>query len=299
MYQKSDQAFINYHGYEWGRLNQLYRGPRPDLSRPYVACIGGGQTFGRYVDHPFPELLSREIGMTVANLGTPNAGPGFFLRDSVALEAASKAEVCIVQVMSARALSNRLFKVQLNSAAQIETVSKALESLFPHVDFETFTYAHNMLNQLSENDPDSFLAVEAELRAAWVARTRSLLQSIQTKRILFWFSERAPDDKSEPDSKGSMLSYPQFVDQEMLDAAAPLVDEIVYCVSSRGYPHSLLKDGETVLQTPFGMPVRENLFYPSPEMHIDAAKALAGPVRALLGADTPARACDRPDRVTI
>lgn len=298
MYQKTDQAFIDYDGYEWGRLNQLYRGPRPDLSQPYIACIGGGQTFGRYVSTPFPDLLGRETGMTVANFGTPSAGPGFFLRDSVVLEAASKAELCIVQAMSARSLSNRLFRVQVNRNTQIEAVSRALESLFPHVDFETFTYAHNMLNQIAENDPDSFLAVEAELKAAWVARTRTLLQSIQTKRILFWFSERNPEDKNTPDTEEPMLAYPQFVDRDMLDAVAPLADQVVYCVSSRGYPHSLLKDGQTVLQTPFGMPVRENLYYPSPEMHADAAKALIDPVRSLLAAKTPAK-CDRADRVNI
>lgn len=298
MYQKADQALINYDGYEWGRLNQLYRGPKPDLSHPYIACIGGAQTFGRYVDQPFPALLTEELGMTVANFGTPNAGPGFFLRDSVVLESASSAELCIIQVMSARSLSNRMFKVQVNRNAQVEAVSRTLESLFPHVDFETFTYAHNMLNQIADDDPDAFLAVEAELRAAWVARTRSLLQSIQTRRILFWFSERDPDSENPADMQDSALKYPQFVDREMLEAVAPLADAVIKCVTARGYPHSLLKDGETVLQTPFGMPVTENRYYPTPEMHADAAKALAQPVRDLLKSDvTPV--ADRSDNMTI
>lgn len=298
MYQKPDQAFIDYDTYVWGRLSQTYRGPRPDLTRPYVACLGGAQTFGRYVDRPFPALLEAALGRTVANFGAPNAGPGFFLRDSEVIEAASRAELCVIQVMSARSLSNRLFQVKLSRNAQIEAVSKALQDLFPHVDFETFTYAHNMLNQIADEDPEKFLAVETELKTAWVARMRILIQSIRTRRILFWFSERRPEDAPAPNGDGPALVYPQFVDRSMLDAVAPLCDGLVECVSAVGMPQPLLKDGEVVLQTPFGMPVTENRYYPSPEMHEAAAAALAEPVRALLASDA-APAYLRPETVTI
>lgn len=297
MYQKPDQAFIDYDGYVWGRLSQVYRGPKPDLSQPYIACIGGAQTFGRYVEKPFPALLGEMLGRQVVNFGTANAGPGFFLRDSEVLEAASAADLCVVQVMSARSLSNRLFKVKLARNAQIEAVSKALEDLFPHVDFETFTYAHNMLNQIAEDDPEKFLAVETELKTAWVARTRVLLQSIQTKRVLLWFSERSPNEGPKVTAENPALKYPQFVDQEMIDAVSPLADEVVYCVTSKGMPQDLTKGGAPVLQTPFGMPVTENRYYPSPEMHAAAAEALRRPVAELLAAGE--RVADRGERITI
>ncbi|QIE54663.1 hypothetical protein G5B40_03930 [Pikeienuella piscinae] len=298
MYQKPDQALIDYKGYKWGRLNQVYRGPKPDLSRPYIACIGAAQTFGRYVERPFPALLAEELDIQVANFGAASAGPGFFLRDAAVIEAASSAELCVIQVMSARSLSNRLFKVQLSRNAQIEAVSKSLEALFPHIDFETFTYAHNMLNQIAEEDPDKFVAVEAELKAAWVARTRVLLQSIQTRRVLFWFSERETDEEVSGGAAGQALKYPQFVDQEMMDAVAPLVDRVVRCVTSTGMPQSLLRDGEAVLHTPFGLPVSENRYYPSPEMHAEAAKALTQPIRELLASTAPCAAA-RPTITTI
>ncbi len=284
-YQKPDKAFIDYNTYKWGRLNQVYRGPKPDFDQPYIACLGAAQTFGRYADNPFPAQLAGSLGMQVANLGTAGAGPGFFLRDSMALEAASNAEVCVIQVMSARSLSNRMFQVRPKKNAQLKAVSKALSDLFPHVDFETFSYAHNMLNQIAEENPTKFIEVEKELKTAWVARTRLLLESIHTKKILFWFSERAPNEEKSGKIKKSMLKYPHYVDQAMLDAVTPFVDKVVYCISSEGLPQSLLIDGETVLQSPFGMPVRENRYYPSPEMHQQAAEALGRPVYDLLKAE--------------
>lgn len=284
-YQKPDQAFIDYDSYTWGRLNQVYRGPKPNFDEPYVACLGAAQTFGRYADTPFPSQLADTLRIPVANLGTGGAGPGFFLRDSMVLEAASNAEVCVIQVMSARSLSNRMFQVRPKKNAQLKAVSKALSDLFPHVDFETFSYAHNMLNQIAEEDPSKFIEVERELKTAWVARTRLLLESIQTKKILFWFSERAPNEDPSMQDEKSKLKYPHYVDQAMLDAVTPFVDKVVYCISSQGMPQSLLIDGEAVLQSPFGMPVRENRYYPSPEMHQQAAEALARPVYDLITAE--------------
>lgn len=293
-FQKLDEAFIDYDAYAWGRLDQLYRGPKPDLSEPYIACLGGAQTFGRYADSPFPALLQQELGMTVANFGASGVGPGFYLRDSMVMEAASNAELCVVQVMGARTLSNRLFKVKTDRRPQVETVSKALEKLFPHVDFAAFTYAHNMLNEIAGEDPASFAEVRAEMKTAWIARTTRLLEAIQTKRILFWFSERTPDAESAPTDETPALKYPQFVDREMIDAVAPLVDEVVQCVSSAGMPQSLLRDGDAVLQSPFGAPVNENRYYPTPQMHEEAAAALSDPIRALLAAaDATATSRDR------
>lgn len=281
-YQKPDKALINYDVYQWGRLKQIYRGPPIEFDKPYVACLGAAQTFGRYADHPFPTLLGQALDMPCANFGTGGAGPGFFLRDSMVLEAASNAEVCVVQVMSARSLSNRMFQVKPKRNAQIKAVSRALSDLFPHMDFETFTYAHNMLNQISADDPAKFLEVEQELKSAWVARTRLMLDAIHTRKILFWFSERRPDETTRHRPDKGMLKYPHYVDQEMINQISSSVDEVVYCVSSDGLPQSLLVEGEPVLQTPFGMPITENRYYPSPEMHQSAADLLRDPVRRLL-----------------
>lgn len=281
-YQKPDQAFINYHVYKWGRLNQIYRGPEPDLTKPYIACLGAAQTFGRYVRRPFPTLLSDELGAQVVNFGTGGAGPGFFMRDSKVMEAANEAKLCVVQVMSARSLSNRLFKVKVRRNAQIKAVSNALEDLFPTVNFSNFTYAHNMLNEMAAKDPNRFEDVERELKSAWVARTRTLLESIEVPTVLLWFSERAPEDETKHRGGRAMLKYPHFVDREMIDQVSHFADGYVECTSSAGMPQPLLIDGAPVLKSPKGDHVTENRYYPSPEMHEAAAKALAAPVRTLL-----------------
>ncbi|MEL6792063.1 MAG: DUF6473 family protein [Pseudomonadota bacterium] len=288
-YQKPDAAFINYHVYRWGRLNQIYRGPAPDLSRPYIACLGAAQTFGRYVRRPFPDLLASSLDHQVANFGTGGAGPGFFLRDFSVMEAANDAALCVVQVMSARSLSNRLFKVKARRNAQVKAVSSALQDLFPTMKFDRFTYAHNMLNEMAATDADRSAEVERELKAAWVARTRSLLESIEAPTILLWFSERAPEGVTTHREGRAMLKYPHFVDREMIEQVRHSADRYVECATNAGMPQSLLIDNAPVLKTPKGDPVTENRYYPSPEMHEIAAGALSPVARELLDSGRPVR----------
>lgn len=283
-YQRPDRAFIDYRTWRFGRLNQLYRGPRPDLDAPYVACIGGAQTFGRYVERPYPALLAERLGRQVVNFGAADAGPGFYLSDSKVLEALSDAELCVVQVMSAQALSNRLYRVGARRNQRLASVSPALRRLFPHVDDDTFSCARELLDHAAETSPEGHAALVEELRTAWVARMRSLLRAIHSRKILFWFSERAPDDPQPAGARFSALGFPHHVDGAMLGTLADEVEETVICVTRAGMPQSLLVEGEAVLRTPFGTPIRENRQYPSPAMHEDAAAALAPVAKALLDA---------------
>lgn len=282
-YQKPDRAFLNYRVYRWGRLNQIFRGPQPDLSQPYIACIGAAQTFGRYAPRPFPALLASSLDIQTVNFGTGGAGPGFFLRDTKVMEALHDAKLVVVQAMSARSISNRLYKVNARRNARLKAISTALQDLFPTVDLGNFTFTHNMLNKVAANNPDCFAEVEAELKAAWVGRTRQLLQTIQAPTVFFWFSERSPEDDKKHREENAMLKFPHFVDRDMVSAVQDYATGYVECISDAGMPQPLLVDGSPVLHAPNGEPVMENRYYPSPEMHEAAARALAPVIRGLLG----------------
>ena len=139
-----------------------------------------------------------------------------------------------------------------------------------------------MLYEMAAENPNGFEQVEQELKSAWVARTRTLLESIEAPTILFWFSERSPDDATRHREGKAMLKYPHFVDRDMIEQVAHFADGYVECATNVGLPQSLLIDGGPVLRTPKGDPVKENRYYPSPEMHAEAARRLAPEIRKLL-----------------
>lgn len=201
--------------YRYGRSQQIFRGPKPNLKLPYVAFIGGSEPFGKFVARPFPRLVQKSIKLTCANWGTPGAGPGFFLKDPVILDACSSAEVCVIQVMDAVALSNRMYSVYPRRNLRIRHVSDVLRALYPDIDFNSFKYVPAMVRAIQNADPKLYNIVVEEQRSAWRARMLELLEDIETKKILLWLQP----NKKQPDE--------QIVTNEMVEALSGMVDRIV------------------------------------------------------------------------
>ena len=229
---KQISKHIDYGDYRFGRARQRFRGPAPDLDQPYIAFIGGSEVYGKFVRDPFPSRVSRDLNLTCANWGTPGAGPSFFLKDPVVLEACSKAQACVISVMGAVSMSNRLYSVFKRRNSRIRSVSESLRALFPSLDLDTFRFVHNMLARMQREDPDNFKLIEIELRQAWVARMRELLDDIETARVLVWMSTRTPEEDAYAAGRDSILTPPAFVTREMLEAVAPMADLVVEYVAS-------------------------------------------------------------------
>lgn len=280
--QEIDDPLFEYNTYRFGRSRQIFRGPQPALRGSYVAFIGSSYTFGRYVDEPYPDLVARELDLSVVNLGADGAGPGFFLADPEVRSAASTARVCVVQAMSAAAISNRMFSVRPRRNARLHSVSDLLMGIYPEVDFERFAFTRPMLRYLRELDESRFRLILNEMKNAWIGRTQTLLSSLECKTILFWFSQRAPDDLCSDPTDPSGMGYPQYVDDAMLKTVKPVADGYIECVSSEGLPQDLRVEGRTVLYKPSGVPIDENRELPSPEMHTNAAIALNAKIRELM-----------------
>lgn len=275
----------DYECYRFGRSRQRFRGPQPDLSKPYLAFIGGSETYGKFVENPFPSELGRRLGISVANWGAPQAGPGLFLKDPVLLEACSNAKVCIVSVMGATNMSNRLYSVFQRRNSRLRGVSKVLPLLFPDVDLEKFKFVHNMLFNLHKANPENFRAVELELREAWVARMRELLEAIETTRVLVWMSVRTPDEDFGPSKRDDFLLPPAFVNREMLEAVAPMADLLVEYVPDADLSLTV-SDNDTNVSFSDASPEKWQMRYPGQAVHNQAADLIAEPLGDILALKT-------------
>lgn len=278
--QQVDDPLFDYKLYRYGRSRQVFRGPQPDLRGGYLCFLGGSNTFGRFTDMPYSHEVGDRMRLTPLNLGTEGAGPGFFLSDPEVLRAASDAKVCVIQVMCASALSNRMFSVRPRRNTRIHAVSDLLVGIYPEVDFSRFSFVHAMLKYLRNLDENRFKLISNEMKNAWIGRTQTLLSAIETKTVLFWFSQRSPDDPN--GNLGGAADYPHFVDRSMIDSVVPSADSYVECVTTQGLPQSLMIDGKTVLYRPSGEPLNENRDLPSPEMHTAAAEVLIPSIQQLV-----------------
>jgi hypothetical protein len=126
----------------------------------------------------------------------------------------------------------------------------------------------------------------AETRETWIASYRRLLSLIQVPTLLLWLSVREPGYVENYDSVDELFGdFPHLVNEEMVETVSSDCDAYVECVSVRGRPQQLrnrFTGRPTRVVVRGGRDWTENPYYPTPEMHEDAA-ALLGPIcRGLL-----------------
>ncbi len=220
------ESALDYLPVRYGKSKLLYRGPKKDLSAPFVAFLGGTETYGKYVEDPFVDQLDRRVQPSCINFGCINAGVDVFLNDPFLPEAARQAQVTVLQVPGAQNMSNRLYQVHPRRNDRFVSATKMLQSIFPDVDFAAFHFNKHLLTHLKQLSPERYRIVEQELHEAWKARVGHLTQRIQGRLIFVWISERTPDDETHKPCE------PLHVTRDMLEALRPSVTELVEVVLS-------------------------------------------------------------------
>ncbi|THH35030.1 hypothetical protein E4Z66_14450 [Aliishimia ponticola] len=212
---------LDYLPCRYGNSKLLFRGPRRDLSEPYIAFLGANETYGKFIETPFVAMLEEDLSMTCANFGCLNAGVDVFLHDPFVPDATAKARLTVLQVPCAQNLSNRFYTVHPRRNDRFVSATKMLQAIYPDVDFAKFHFNKHMLGALKQMSEERFWLVEQELRQAWIARMRTLMERISGKVVLTWISARAPNDLDRIDVE------PMHVTGEMLELVRPHATEYV------------------------------------------------------------------------
>ena len=222
----SDSA-IDYTPCRYGSSRLFFRGPKRDLNEPYVAFMGGTDVYGRYMKTPVSDLVERATGMTCVNFGVPNASIDAFFRDGVAMGLGRRAEVTFFHITGAHNLSNRFYQVHPRRNDRFLQASSVLRALYDDVDFTEFAFTRHLLQALYERSAARFDIVVHELQTAWVSRMRSVLDQLNTKVVLVWWSERPLTndnwDSVDDPFKGDQL----FINRGMVDQLSDMASEVV------------------------------------------------------------------------
>lgn len=265
------EAALDYLPCRYGESKLLFRGPRRSLDRPYVAVLGGTETYGKYVPLPYPALIEQETGLRMVNLGAVNAGLDVYLNDPAVLQIAASACLTVIQIVGAQNLSNRFYTVHPRRNDRFLRASPLLRSVFREVDFTEFHFTRHMLQSLQKISGERFEVVAEELRAAWVARMIGLLERLPGKTVLLWMADHPP---ARGGGRADLTVDPILIDTEMIAAVRSRATACVELVSSaqaraRGLEGMVF--GQLEAPAALGLP--------GPAVHAEVAARL-GPVLA-------------------
>lgn len=267
------ESALDYLPCRYGTSKLLFRGPRRTTTAPYVAFLGGTETYGKFIENPFPALVEQQIDMTCINLGCVNAGIDVFSKDMQIAEMVNDAAVTVIQVMGAQNMSNRFYSVHPRRNDRFLQASGLLQAIYREVDFAEFNFNKHMLGRLLTLSPEHFQNVVDELRAAWVGRMHGMLRGISGKTVLLWFADHAPEDQLAPDDERD----PWFVTREMIEQLRSEVTEVVEIVASET---ALALGTEGMVFSQMETPAATNLM--GPAAHQEAAEAVSAKLRDMI-----------------
>ena len=270
-FEALSQTALDYLPCRYGKSKLLFRGPRRSLDKPYVAFLGANETYGKFIEQPFVDLLDDYIEPTCVNFGCLNAGVDVYLHDQCIHEIAQKSALTVLQVPSAQNMTNRLYSVHPRRNDRFVAPTNMLKTIFPEVDFAAFHYNKHMFKHLQDLSPERFRILEQELYEAWVARMLTLLGKINGRVVLLWVSTRSPKD----DTHGEV--NPLFVTDEMMQRVTPSVTEYVEVVLSK---EASTNPTEGMIFSQMEAPAAQEMM--GPRAHEEVASKLLPVLRSML-----------------
>ena len=273
-YENLGQGALDYFPCRYGKSKLLFRGPRKKMAGEFVTMIGGTETYGKFIEKPFSVLVNELTGVECVNFGCVNAGVDVFSNEPTVIEACAKARVTVIQVVGAQNMSNRFYAVHPRRNDRFLRASALLKTIFRDVDFTDFSFTKHLLSTLQNLSEERFSVVRDELKAAWIARMKLLLNKVEGKTILLWFADRTPEGLSSPDGLGR---DPLFVDRAMIEAIRPIVTEVVEVVPST---ETLAKGTVGMLYSEMEEPAAHEMM--GVAAHEQVAQALIAPIKRLI-----------------
>ena len=208
---------LSYAPFRYGLSRQFFRGPRRNLDAPYVAFIGGTETYGKFIERPFPDLVEASLGMTCANFGLVNAGVDAYVNDPAIISACHDAKVTVIQILGAQNLSNRFYKVHPRRNDRFLSASTVMKAVYSDTDYADFSFNRHMLLQLYHQYAVRFDILRNELQEAWSTRMNTLIESIDGPVVLLWLSDQPLTDLKWNDRPEPFRHDPLFVTRTMVE----------------------------------------------------------------------------------
>lgn len=265
---------LDYFPCRYGKSKLMFRGPRRELDGAFCAVLGGTETYGKFIPKPYPALVEQVLGLRMVNFGCINAGVDAYVNDAALIEMASRARVTVVQIVGAANLSNRFYAVHPRRNDRFLRASSLLCTLFREVDFADFHFTRHMLQTLQSVSPEKFEMLADELRVAWVARTRLLLERIGSPTVLLWMADHPPGP---PQGPAVLTRSPVLVDAQMVAAVKPHATSYVEYVSS---PAARALGSAGMAFSPLDELAAAAV--PGPAVHAELAQQLAPVLKSLL-----------------
>lgn len=253
----------------YGTSKLLFRGPQRALNSSYVACLGGEETFGRFVDAPYPTILEHRLDRRCINLGSLFCGVEALTQDAGLLDIVNDSDICVLQMPCVLGQSNRFYRVHPRRNDRFVAPTPDLVALYSEEDFTDIHFVRHLLTRLKARSDARIEIVEQELRLQWIEKLSIFLGKVRPPVVLLHLEV---EDYAQVSS-----SYdPIKLDASMIEA---LKTQCAASISLRVQVSGASDELEDMLFGTLQQPVAEHMI--GPATHRKIAEILVHTVRDL------------------
>lgn len=278
-YAPLHHEIVDYDFYSLENMPRLhFRGPRFDpraaATGSFFTSFGSAHTLGVLSPVTYTQILAGKLGMPGWNTGVGGISAAFYNAHPAIIDYANRGKFAIVQVMSARLASND--RIQTTPAAQTVFDSRHGDMVEPELAWA----------RIEKEEPEKLDIYIAQSRASWARDYEELLRALTVPTLLLWFAARpieAGGRSIRQVGSTAATAFPQYIDRSDVQKIRDRADALIVCVTSRGSGYPLVSrftgKRATVTYPTVHQVEDTNSYYPSPEMHEDAAVALEAVLR--------------------
>jgi hypothetical protein len=274
-YQATDWEIADYRQYRFDNKKICFRGPSyaglfEDKSKSRTAAfLGAAQFLGRFCTQSLPDIIAAETDWKCLNFGFGGASPRLFLSLGESFfDVVNRCDLAVVQILSARAAPNAWLRVKHPHNPNMVSIGDSTEEIFINEAWK------RLLDTLTARQ---FEQAIQQTQLNYCRQMEELLGNIKTRKLLMWYSERGTSYQPSFGHWSKVLGgFPQMVQTHMIERLKPHADDYLEVVSTAGRPHMLVSrfDGSPVRMYDNRPEPSENYYYPTPQMHVDASRAL-------------------------
>ena len=270
-YAPLHHEIVDYDFYSLENMPRLhFRGPRFDpraaATGSFFTSFGSAHTLGVLSPVTYTQILAGKLGMPGWNTGVGGISAAFYNAHPAIIDYANRGKFAVVQVMSARLASND--RIQTTPAAQTVFDSRHGDMVEPELAWA----------RIEKEEPEKLDIYIAQSRASWARDYEELLRALTVPTVLLWFAARPIDAGGasiRQVGSTAATAFPQYIDRTDVQKIRDRADAMIVCVTSRGSGYPLISrfTGKrvTVTYPTVNLVEDTNNYYPSPEMHEDAA----------------------------
>ncbi|CUK16513.1 hypothetical protein RUE5091_04006 [Ruegeria denitrificans] len=236
-----------------------------------MACVGGDETYGRFVDRPYAAILEDRLGQRCLNLGSLFCGVEALCSDKGLFSLLNQAQLCVLQAPGILSQSNHFYRVHPRRNDRVLAPSQDLIDLYPEVDFADVHFVGHLMQCLQAYQDARIEVVVEELRRSWVRQISDLLRRLEVPVLLLGLEVLTLNECEHLDER-----TPVVVTPEMLEAVRPLCAD---WVKTTAYVSGQSDELEDMLFGTLQQPMAEHMI--GPAAHRSIADALIGPIRNL------------------